>query len=117
MLNNNLQTKVFLNSQDYFGSLVALLGPTNTGKTHYAINRMIKFSSGIIGCPLRLLAREVYDKLVKKKGLLNVALITGEERIIPDRAKYFVCTVEAMPKDLKVDFVAIDEAQLCNHND
>ena len=117
MLNNNLQTKVFLNSQDYFGSLVALLGPTNTGKTHYAINRMIKFSSGIIGCPLRLLAREVYDKLVKKKGLLNVALITGEERIIPDSAKYFVCTVEAMPKDLKVDFVAIDEAQLCNHND
>ena len=72
---------------------MALLGPTNTGKTYYAINRMTKFSSGIIGCPLRLLAREVYDKLVKKKGLLNIALITGEERIVPDGAKYFVCTV------------------------
>ena len=74
MLNNNLQTKVFLNSQDYFGSLVALLGPTNTGKTYYAINRMIKFSSGIIGCPLRLLAREVYDKLVKKKRLTKCCI-------------------------------------------
>ena len=117
MLNYNLRTKIFMNSQDNIGNLVALLGPTNTGKTYYAINRMTKFSSGIIGCPLRLLAREVYDKLVKKKGLLNIALITGEERIVPDGAKYFVCTVEAMPKDLKVDFVAIDEAQLCNHND
>jgi len=117
MLNYNLRTKIFLNSQDNLGNLIAVLGPTNTGKTYYAINRMIKFSSGIIGCPLRLLAREVYDTLVKKKGLLNIALITGEERIVPDGAKYFVCTVEAMPKDLRVDFVAIDEVQLCSHND
>ena len=117
MLNYNLRTKSFISDQDNLGNLVALLGPTNTGKTYYAIDRMIKFSSGIIGCPLRLLAREVYDKLVKKKGLLNIALITGEERIVPDSAKYFVCTVEAIPTDLKVDFVAIDEVQLCSHND
>ena len=74
MLNYNLRTKIFLNSQDNLGNLVAVLGPTNTGKTYYAINRMIKFSSGIIGCPLRLLAREVYDTLVKKKRLTKYSI-------------------------------------------
>ena len=117
MLNYNLTTNHFLNSDKYLNNLIALLGPTNTGKTYYAIERMLQYNSGIIGFPLRLLAREVYDKLVNKKGLLNVALITGEERIVPNTAKYFICTVEAMPKNLNVDFVAIDEAQLCTHND
>lgn len=117
MLNYNLTSNNFNNSEKYLGSLIAVLGPTNTGKTHYAIERMLNYSSGIIGCPLRLLAREVYDKLVNKKGLLNVALITGEERILPDTAKYFICTVEAMPKNINVDFVAIDEIQLCTHSD
>ena len=116
-LNYSLRTNKFLQSENNLGDLIAVLGPTNTGKTHYAIERMLKFSSGIIGCPLRLLAREIYDKLVNKKGLLNIALITGEERIVPDTARYFICTVEAMPKDLRVDFVAIDEIQLCSHND
>ena len=117
MFNYSSHTNTFFKSQDNLGSLIVVLGPTNTGKTYYAIERMLKFSSGIIGCPLRLLAREVYDKLVRKKGLLNIALITGEERIVPETAKYFVCTVEAMPNNLKVDFVAIDEIQLCSHND
>ena len=117
MLNYSLRTNKFLESENNLGDLIAVLGPTNTGKTYYAIERMLKFSSGIIGCPLRLLAREIYDKLVNKKGLLNIALITGEERIVPDTARYFICTVEAMPKDLRVDFVAIDEIQLCSHND
>ena len=117
MLNYNLTTNHFLNSENYLNNLIALLGPTNTGKTYYAIERMLQYNSGIIGFPLRLLAREVYDKLVNKKGLLNVALITGEERIVPNTAKYFICTVEAMPRNLNVDFVAIDEIQLCTHND
>ena len=117
MLNYNLTANHFLNSENYLNNLIALLGPTNTGKTYYAIERMLQYNSGIIGFPLRLLAREVYDKLVNKKGLLNVALITGEERIVPNTAKYFICTVEAMPKNLNVDFVAIDEIQLCTHND
>jgi len=117
MLNYNLTTNNFLNSENFLNNLIAVLGPTNTGKTHYAIERMLQYNSGIIGFPLRLLAREVYDKLVNKKGLLNVALITGEERIVPNTAKYFICTVEAMPKNLNVDFVAIDEAQLCTHNE
>ena len=117
MLNYNLTTNHFLNSENYLNNLIALLGPTNTGKTYYAIERMLQYNSGIIGFPLRLLAREVYDKLVNKKGLLNVALITGEERIVPNTAKYFICTVEAMPRNLNVDFVAIDEVQLCTHND
>ena len=117
MLNYNLTTNHFLNSENYLNNLIALLGPTNTGKTYYAIERMLQYNSGIIGFPLRLLAREVYDKLVNKKGLLNVALITGEERIVPKTAKYFICTVEAMPRNLNVDFVAIDEIQLCTHND
>jgi len=93
--------------------IVALLGPTNTGKTHVAIERMLEFESGIFGLPLRLLAREVYDKCVKKIGPEKVALITGEEKIIPASADYFICTVESMPKDKEVDFVAIDEIQMC----
>ena len=93
-------------------NVTALLGPTNTGKTHYAIERMLAHSSGIIGLPLRLLAREVYSKVVAKAGVDAVALITGEERIKPANARYWVATVEAMPRDLSVAFVAIDEIQL-----
>ncbi len=93
--------------------IIALLGPTNTGKTHDAIEKMLEFESGIFGLPLRLLAREVYEKCVKKIGLNKVALITGEEKIIPISANFFICTVESMPKDKAVDFVAIDEIQMC----
>ncbi len=93
--------------------IVALLGPTNTGKTHVAIEKMLEFDSGIFGLPLRLLAREVYDKCVGKVGVEKVALITGEEKIIPSLAKYFICTVESMPKNKNVDFIAIDEIQMC----
>ena len=91
----------------------AVLGPTNTGKTHLAIERLLGHSSGIIGFPLRLLARENYDRMVARKGIRNVALITGEEKIVPPGAKWFSCTVEAMPLDRKVEFVAVDEIQLC----
>ena len=93
--------------------IIALLGPTNTGKTHVAIEKMLEFKSGIFGLPLRLLAREVYDKCVNKAGNDKVALITGEEKIIPSTADYFICTVESMPKNKQVDFVAIDEIQMC----
>ena len=93
--------------------IVALLGPTNTGKTFVAIEEMLKFKTGIFGFPLRLLAREVYDKCIKQVGQEKVALITGEEKIIPGGAHYFICTVESMPKDKSVDFVAIDEIQMC----
>ncbi len=93
--------------------ITAVLGPTNTGKTHLAIETMLSFDSGMIGFPLRLLAREVYDKVVKKTGLDKVALITGEEKIIPDNAKYFLCTVESMPIDKQLDFVGVDEIQMC----
>ena len=93
--------------------IVALLGPTNTGKTHIAIEKMLEFDSGIFGLPLRLLAREVYDKCVDKIGVEKVALITGEEKIIPSTANYFICTVESMPKNKEVDFIAIDEIQMC----
>lgn len=93
--------------------IVAVLGPTNTGKTHYAIERMLAHRSGVIGLPLRLLAREVYDKIVALRGPSVVALVTGEERIVPDRAKYWVCTVEAMPEGMGCDFLAVDEIQLC----
>ena len=93
--------------------IIALLGPTNTGKTHVAIEKMLGFKSGIFGLPLRLLAREVYDKCVDKVGVEKVALITGEEKIIPSTAIYFICTVESMPKNKEVDFVAIDEIQMC----
>jgi ATP-dependent RNA helicase SUPV3L1/SUV3 len=93
--------------------LTAVLGPTNTGKTHLAIERMLGHRSGMIGLPLRLLAREVYDKIIALKGNRDVALITGEERIVPPRPRYYVCTVEAMPVDIAVAFLAIDEIQLC----
>ncbi|MEM1006058.1 MAG: helicase-related protein, partial [Pseudomonadota bacterium] len=93
--------------------IVAVLGPTNTGKTHYAIERMLGYRSGVIGLPLRLLAREVYDKIVAIRGPSVVALVTGEERIVPPRTQYWVCTVEAMPEGMGADFVAIDEIQLC----
>ena len=93
--------------------IIALLGPTNTGKTHVAIEKMLEFNSGIFGLPLRLLAREVYDKCVTKVGADKVALITGEEKIIPITANYFICTVESMPKNKEVEFVAIDEIQMC----
>ena len=98
---------------DHLNKIIALLGPTNTGKTHMAIEKMLEFNSGIFGLPLRLLAREVYDKCVNKAGDEKVALITGEEKIIPNSAQYFICTVEAMPKDKEVDFIAIDEIQMC----
>jgi len=93
--------------------VIALLGPTNTGKTFVAIEKMLKYESGIFGFPLRLLAREVYDKCVSKVGSDKVALITGEEKILPSTAVYFICTVESMPKDKIVDFVGIDEIQMC----
>ncbi len=93
--------------------ITAVLGPTNTGKTHYAIERMLAYPTGIIGLPLRLLAREVYDRIVAVRGPSVVALITGEERIVPERAAYWVCTVEAMPEGMGCDFLAIDEIQLC----
>ncbi len=94
-------------------NIVALLGPTNTGKTYVAIEKMLEFETGIFGLPLRLLAREVYDKCVVKVGIDKVALITGEEKIIPSSACYFICTVESMPKDKNVDFIAVDEIQMC----
>ncbi len=93
--------------------ITAVLGPTNTGKTHLAIETMLSFDSGMIGFPLRLLAREVYDKVVKQISIDNVALITGEEKIIPPNAKYFLCTVESMPIDKHLDFVGVDEIQMC----
>jgi ATP-dependent RNA helicase SUPV3L1/SUV3 len=92
--------------------VTAVLGPTNTGKTHLAIERMLAHSSGMIGLPLRLLAREVYNKVIDRAGAANVALITGEEKIKPPNPRYWVSTVEAMPRDLDVAFLAIDEVQL-----
>src|SRR6201994_4167889 len=92
--------------------VTAVLGPTNTGKTHLAIERMLAHSSGLIGLPLRLRAREVYNKVVDRAGSDAVALVTGEEKIKPPNARYWVSTVEAMPRDLDVSFVAIDEIQL-----
>ena len=97
--------------------VTAVLGPTNTGKTHLAIETMLSFESGMIGFPLRLLAREVYDKVVKKTSLNKVALITGEEKIIPSNAKYFLCTVESMPIDKDLEFVGIDEIQMCSDHE
>ena len=99
--------------ENQYQRIISLLGPTNTGKTYVAIEKMLDYESGIFGLPLRLLAREVYDKCVKKVGVEKVALITGEEKIIPSTANYFICTVESMPKDKKVEFVAIDEIQMC----
>jgi len=97
--------------------VTAILGPTNTGKTHLAVETMLEYESGIIGFPLRLLAREIYDKCVKKIGVQKVALITGEEKIIPSKAKFFICTVESMPKDIVVDFMAVDEIQMCTDHE
>jgi ATP-dependent RNA helicase SUPV3L1/SUV3 len=92
--------------------VTAVLGPTNTGKTHLAIERMLAHSSGVIGLPLRLLAREVYNKIVDRAGVDSVALITGEEKIKPPKARFWVSTVEAMPRDLDVSFLAVDEIQI-----
>src|ERR1044072_7473114 len=94
--------------------LVAVLGPTNTGKTHLAIERMLDHQSGMIGFPLRLLARENYDRVVKLRGARAVALITGEEKILPPNPSYFVCTVKSMPLDPPVEFFAVDGIQLCS---
>ena len=93
--------------------ITAVLGPTNTGKTHFAITRMLAHRTGIIGLPLRLLAREVYDRVRAEVGPSVVALVTGEERIVPERVRYWVCTVEAMPDGMGCDFLAVDEIQLC----
>ncbi len=93
--------------------VTAILGPTNTGKTHYAVERMLAHGKGMIGLPLRLLAREIYDRVRLRVGDKNVALVTGEEKIIPPHPRYWVCTVEAMPPDIDVPFLAIDEVQLC----
>ncbi|WP_353858419.1 helicase-related protein [Azospirillum formosense] len=95
------------------GRVVAVLGPTNTGKTHLAIERMLGHRTGMIGFPLRLLARENYDRIVSIKGRNAVALVTGEEKILPPSPSYWVCTVESMPLDRAVDFLAVDEVQLC----
>ena len=97
--------------------ITAVLGPTNTGKTFLAIETMLSFDSGMIGFPLRLLAREVYDKIIQKVDASKVALITGEEKIIPLNAKYFLCTVESMPVDKVLDFVGIDEIQMCSDHE
>src|SRR3954471_9689475 len=93
--------------------VTAVLGPTNTGKTHFAIERMLAHKSGMIGLPLRLLAREVYDRIVKLRGPHEVALITGEAKIVPKAPRFYVCTVEAMPLDIAVACLVIDEIQLC----
>lgn len=94
-------------------TVTAVLGPTNTGKTTYAIERMLGHKTGVMGFPLRLLAREVYDRIVEMRGPSVVALVTGEEKIVPASAKYFVCTVESMPIETGADFLAVDEIQLC----
>jgi len=96
-------------------SITALLGPTNTGKTHRTIERMLDHDSGMIGLPLRLLAREVYDRVSVRVGEGRVALVTGEEKRVPRRPDYWVCTVEAMPVSREVDFLAVDEVQLAAH--
>ena len=99
--------------QEATSKILAILGPTNTGKTFLAIERMLEFGNGVIGFPLRLLAREVYDKVVKIVGSERVALITGEEKIIPLKADFYLCTVESMPQDINFEFAAIDEIQMC----
>ena len=97
--------------------ITAVLGPTNTGKTHLAVETMLSYESGIMGFPLRLLAREVFDKCVKKVGAEKVALITGEEKIIPKSPRFYICTVESMPQDMTVEFVAVDEVQMCSDHE
>src|SRR3954467_5677748 len=96
--------------------VVAVLGPTNTGKTHRAIERMREHESGVIGLPRRLLAREVYDRVTARVGEGAVALVTGEEKRVPPRAPRWICTAEAMPA-LEVDFLAVDEVQLASHRE
>ena len=103
--------------ENHLKKITAVLGPTNTGKTHLAVETMLGFESGIVGFPLRLLAREIFDKCVTKVGIEKVALITGEEKIIPKSPKYYVCTVESMPQDISVDFVAVDEIQMCTDHE
>ena len=103
--------------RDRARGVTLVLGPTNTGKTHFAIERMLAHRSGMIGLPLRLLAREVYNRVVEKVGVEAVALITGEEKIKPRQPRYWICTVEAMPRDLDLGFVAIDEIQLAANLD
>src|SRR6476659_10635423 len=102
----------FANERAPGAGVTAVLGPTNTGKTHLAIELMLAHSSGSIGLPLRLLAREVYNKVAARVGTEAVALVTGEEKIKPPHPRYWVSTVEAMPRDLDVAFLAIDEVQL-----
>lgn len=97
------------------GVIVAALGPTNTGKTHRAVSRMLEYPTGMIGLPLRLLAREVYDRITLALGESQVALVTGEEKRVPPRPRFWVCTVEAMPTEQRVDFLAVDEIQLAGH--
>src|ERR1700691_3826806 len=94
--------------------LIAVLGPTNTGKTHLAVERMLGHASGMIGLPLRLLAREVYDRIARARGPRSVELINGEEKIVPPNPQFYVCTVEAMPLTREVEFLAVDEIQLCS---
>jgi ATP-dependent RNA helicase SUPV3L1/SUV3 len=106
------EDRMSLDFETRIRNVTAVLGPTNTGKTHLAIERMLGHETGLIGLPLRLLAREVYDKVVARVGADKVALITGEEKIKPERARYFLCTVEAMPREADVDFLAVDEIQL-----
>src|SRR6187431_435780 len=103
---------IFANGRAPGAGVTAVLGPTNTGKTHLAIERMLGHSSGVIGLPLRLLAREVYNKIPDRAGAESVALITGEEKIKPKNPRFWVSTVEAMPRDLDVSFLAVDEIQL-----
>src|ERR1700716_2216562 len=105
-------SSTFANERAPGAGVTAVLGPTNTGKTHLAIERMLAHSSGLIGLPLRLLAREVYNKVVDRVGADAVALVTGEEKIKPPNPRFWVSTVEAMPRDLDTAFVAIDEIQL-----
>src|SRR5690349_14076971 len=107
-----LSPSTFASDRAPGAGVTAVLGPTNTGKTHLAIERMLAHSSGIIGLPLRLLAREVYNKVAARVGTEAVALVTGEEKIKPPHPRYWVSTVEAMPRDLDVAFLAIDEVQL-----
>ena len=95
-------------------NFLAILGPTNTGKTYLAFDRLLSYKSGIFGFPLRLLARENYDKAIQRVGVDKVALITGEEKIFPKNAKYFFCTVESMPLNIDVECIAIDEIQLAS---
>ena len=97
--------------------ITAVLGPTNTGKTFLAIETMLSFETGMIGFPLRLLAREVYDKVITKVDPNKVALITGEEKIIPINAKYYLCTVESMPIEKNLEFIGVDEIQMCADNE